>query len=116
MALAYAPAITPRRCRADQQAGPSLRLTRRGRLAIVALAALALLVLGPWRAMAGAPAGTIPTGWTTVTVAPGDTLWGIAEATDPGADPRALIAEIKEANHLPASELTPGQQLAVPIH
>lgn len=49
-----------------------------------------------------------------VTVQPGDTLWGIASAIDPGADPRGLIAEIREVNGLTQSGLVPGQQLQVP--
>jgi LysM repeat protein len=51
-----------------------------------------------------------------VTVQPGDTLWGIASSVDPGADPRALIAEIRDVNGLAQSGLTPGQVLQVPVH
>ena len=114
MALAYAPALPARRCRDDQQARPALRLTRRGRLALVALVAVALLAVAPWRAIASTPPGTVPTGWIMVTVAPGDTLWTLAEARHPGEDPRPAIAEIKAANGLESSTLQPGQVLVVP--
>lgn len=114
MALAYAPALPARRCRDDQQAARGLRLTRRGRLVILLVAALAIVALAPWRAIASQPAGTVPSGWVTVTVAPGDTLWGYAEAAHPGADPRPAIAEIKTANGLDSSTLQPGQRLIVP--
>lgn len=116
MALAYAPApaLSARPCRATRAPRSGLVLTRRGRLAIVLLAAIALLALAPWRAIASTPAGTVPTGWAAVTVAPGDTLWEYAESAAPGADPRPLIAEIKAVNDLSSSTLQPGQVLVVP--
>ena len=114
MALAYAPALPARRCRQDQQAARGLRLTRRGRAVILLLAAVAILALAPWRAIASTPEGTVPTGWVSVTVAPGDTLWAFAESAHPGADPRPAIAEIKAANGLASSTLQPGQVLLVP--
>ena len=115
MALAYAPALTARPCRADQRAGHApLRLTRRGRLALLLLVAVAVLALAPWRAIASTPAGTVPTGWVSVTVAPGDTLWSLAESTRPGQDPRPAIAEIRSTNGLESSTLQPGQVLLIP--
>ena len=116
MALAYAPApaLSARPCRATRAPRSGLVLTRRGRLAIVLLAAVALLALAPWRAIASTPAGAPPAGWTTVTVAPGDSLWEFAEAAAPGADPRPLVAEIKATNGLTSSTLQPGQRLLVP--
>lgn len=113
MALAYAPAPA-RPCRAIRAPRSGLVLTRRGRLVIVLLAAVALLALAPWRAIAGTPAGTAPTGWVAVTVAPGDTLWEYAESAAPGADPRPVIAEIKAVNDLASATLQPGQLLVVP--
>jgi len=97
---------------------PGLRLTPRGRRAIAVVFAGAVLValaVIPWRAVADQPAGTIPTGWVTVTVDPGDTLWSLAQTADPGADPRPLIAEIRRVNGLGTSTLQPGQSLAVPV-
>ena len=79
---------------------------------VVALALIVVLVPGAWRAMATAQVDGPTT--IAVTVQPGDTLWGIAAEIDPGADPRALIAEIREVNALAQSGLTPGQVLVVP--
>jgi len=117
MALAYAPApaLSARHCRATRAPRSGLVLTRRGRLAIVLLAAVALLALAPWRAIASTPAGTAPEGWTAVTVAPGDTLWEYAQEAAPGADPRPVIAEIRAVNDLSTSTLQPGQRLVVPV-
>jgi nucleoid-associated protein YgaU len=45
----------------------------------------------------------------------GDTLWAIARReVGPHADPRPLIADIREANGLITSALHPGQVLALP--
>ena len=89
-----------------------LRVTRRGRLVVLAVALLVVLLPGAWRAMATAQTEGPAT--VAISVQPGDTLWGIASAIDPGADPRALIAEIRELNALTSSGLVPGQVLVVP--
>jgi len=102
----------PRVTTAPRPATASVRITRRGRLVILAVALLVVLLPGAWRAMATAQVEGPST--IAVTVAPGDTLWGIASQIDPGADPRALIAEIRELNALAQSGLLPGQQLQVP--
>ncbi len=101
-----------RRPAGRRASGPSLRMTRRGRLVVLALALIVVLVPGAWRAMATAQVDGPST--IAVTVQPGDTLWGIAAEIDPGADPRALIAQIREVNALTQSGLTPGQVLVVP--
>lgn len=104
---------TPYRAwRATSAPASPLRMTRRGRLLVVTLAVLVVLLPGAWRAVATAQVegpGTV-----AVTVQPGDTLWGIASAVDPGADPRAIIAEIRDTNGLTQSGLVPGQVLQVP--
>ncbi len=102
----------PRTAPQSRPAPTGLRMTRRGRLVILAVALLVVLLPGAWRAMATAQIEGPTT--VAVTVAPGDTLWGIAAAIDPGADPRALIAEIRELNGLTQSGLVPGQVLVVP--
>jgi LysM repeat protein len=49
------------------------------------------------------------------TVAPGDTLWGIAiEHTPPWEDPRPKVEAIREANHLSGYEIYPGMSLKLP--
>lgn len=117
MAAIYAAPALPRlrpaaRPRSAVTARSSLRITRRGRLVIHAVALLVVLLPGAWRAMATAQVEGPST--VAVTVQPGDTLWGIASEVDPGADPRALIAEIRELNSLAQSGLVPGQVLLVP--
>jgi len=49
------------------------------------------------------------------TVAPGDTLWGIAiERTAPWEDPRTKVEAIREANDLSGYEIYPGMSLELP--
>jgi LysM repeat protein len=49
------------------------------------------------------------------TVAPGDTLWGIAiEHTAPWEDPRTEVEDIREANDLAGYEIYPGMSLELP--
>jgi LysM repeat protein len=49
------------------------------------------------------------------TVAPGDTLWGIAiEHTPPWEDPRPKVEAIREANDLSGYEIYPGMSLKLP--
>ena len=117
MAAIYAapalPSLRPaRHGRSAHEAAPALRITRRGRLVILTLALLVVLLPGAWRAMATAQVEGPQT--VSVTVQPGDTLWGIASEIDPGADPRGLIAEIRELNGLSQAGLVPGQVLVVP--
>ncbi len=94
--------------------GGGVRLTRRARLLVLLVVAAAVVVLGPWRAIASAPEGAAPQGWSTVMVQPGDTLWTLAERVDPAGDPRVVVAQIKQANALSSSSITPGQVLAIP--
>ena len=95
-----------------------LRLTRRGRLTVLIVVALAVLILGSWRAMTADAdvegSGAEGSGAVAVTVQPGDTLWTISMSLAPGAAPRVLIAEIRSLNGLTQSGLMPGQVLLVP--
>ncbi|MFP5348095.1 MAG: LysM peptidoglycan-binding domain-containing protein, partial [Actinomycetes bacterium] len=50
-----------------------------------------------------------------VTVLPGQTLWSIADSTEPTGDIRDRIAEIRALNNLESSSLVAGQQLLVPL-
>lgn len=99
---------------AGRDVAAPLRLTRRG-VAVLA-AAVAMLGLGVvWLAARSAPTGSaarvVP---ATVTVRAGDTLWSIASRLAPQADPRAEVAALQSANHLPGVRLVPGQILRVP--
>jgi LysM repeat protein len=48
-----------------------------------------------------------------VVVAPGDTVWSIAERHYQG-DPRAHVDQILKLNHLRSPRLIPGQSLQIP--
>jgi LysM repeat protein len=90
-----------------------IRLTRRGRLVLIALAlllaAIAVLLVAPASQAAG-PTGPAP----TVVVERGDTLWSIAARYAPGRDPFATIDEIRQLNRLSDYTIQPGQRLTLP--
>ncbi len=98
-----------------------LRLTRRGRLVLGALAALPLIAalvafatLGTPRAEASATTGQT-TSFSYVTVAAGQDLWGVAQSLAPTADIRDVVADIVSLNQLSSSSVQPGQRLAIPV-
>ncbi|MFD2079999.1 LysM domain-containing protein [Actinopolymorpha cephalotaxi] len=101
----------------------TLRLTRRGRLVLTTLTAMATLALvgvlgllaqGAFGAAARGAADSTAT--TTITVEPGETMWGIATQLTPGADPRATVDEIARLNDVSrAGDLRVGQRLVVPV-
>jgi LysM domain len=101
---------------------PPLRLTRRGRIVLIGiplvlLAALLLSLAGFFNAPAKASdsvADLAATPTVTVTVQPGESLWGIAASVAPERDPRDVVADIVQLNNLPAGAVFPGQQLFVP--
>jgi LysM repeat protein len=102
------------RARASQDG--RVRLTRRGRLVVV-LAVLALLVVGfsatgHVASQAASSAGVQHA--RTVTVAPGESLWALAERIAPHADPRLVVDRIIQINHLAGARILAGQQLVVP--
>lgn len=92
-----------------------LRLTRRGRL-VTAAATLLIAVLtlvgvvsrvGSLRESAPVPASAP----AQVVVAPGETLWSIAERVAPDRDPRTVVAGIQRLNDLPTAAVRAGQTL-----
>lgn len=95
-----------------------LRLTRRGRAVLVALAALPIVIGALVFALNGGVAAA--TGEQThvtfhyVTVQSGDSLWSVASRLAPNADPRDVIADLVSLNGLESAVVTPGQQLAIP--
>ncbi|WP_236968406.1 LysM peptidoglycan-binding domain-containing protein [Microbacterium aurantiacum] len=97
-----------------------LRLTARGRRAlafVVALpvsAAMAIAVISGGSALAGREAGAPEGTFSAVVVAPGDSLWSIAERVAPGADPRDVVDAIVRLNALDGAGLQAGQSLAIP--
>ncbi|GAA2543871.1 hypothetical protein GCM10010435_10300 [Winogradskya consettensis] len=92
-----------------------LRLTRRGRVAVLALfvllASLASAVL--WTTASRAdetPAGpAVP-----VVVQPGDSLWSIADRMVPERSPQQVVPEIRDLNGIDSPYIYAGQTLAVP--
>lgn len=110
-------ARAPRDVEAASRAHPPIRLTRRGRVLLSALAVLLLaavltaLGLGGTGAEAGLDAGAaVP----VITVAPGESLWSIAERIAPSADPRDIIEAIVSYNGLGGVDVWAGQRLGVP--
>ena len=106
------------------QAPARLRLTRRGRvvfffipamLLAAVLLSLAGFITSPAKA-SDSQAELQPTVAVSVTVQPGQSLWGIAGAAAPERDPRDVIAEIIQLNDLRGGRILPGQQLFVPAH
>lgn len=95
---------------------PALRLTRRGRVVLSAVA-LALALAGALAAQpADAEAPAAPVAVRTHVVAPGETMWQIAaETAAPGADVRDVVDELVELNGLTGSGLAAGQQILVPV-
>jgi LysM repeat protein len=102
-------------------ANPSGRivLNRRGRLArtlvVLSLAIVAASVAG---GQAGAQTSKVQVAsnqFITVTVAPGDTVWSLANRVD-SRDPGALVASIIEINGLGNGDLTAGQKIRIPLN
>lgn len=112
-----------------------LRLTARGRRVVriarwsasfavlVAIAVLAVLLASALLAP-GAVAGDWSATTTVeeqpptveVVVAPGDTLWGLAQRHAPDRDPRDFVAEVYRINDLPESGLVrAGERLLLPV-
>lgn len=98
-----------------------IRLTRRGR-AVLFLAASSLLAgvvigSGQWAGAAdGSGPAAAPSGPATavVVVQPGESLWSIAQAVAPGADPRETVLRLRELNGMADAVVVPGQSLVVP--
>jgi hypothetical protein len=117
------PVLVGRLVSAPRAAGavPSrrIRLTRRGRIVVAALAVVAacgLFVAGASAAQASSRAAAhAATGsGQRIIVQPGSTLWSIAETADPHADARTVVQEMLQANRLKTADITAGQRLWVP--
>jgi hypothetical protein len=92
-----------------------LRLTRRGRLVTFAATLLiAGLTLVGVVSRAGSLVETAPVPASApaqVVVAPGETLWSIAQRVAPDRDPRTVVAGIQHLNDLPTADVHAGQTL-----
>jgi Tfp pilus assembly protein FimV len=94
---------------------PPLRLTRRGRAAVLVLlvlaASLASAVLFTTASRAdNTPGGPAP----TIVVQRGDTLWGIAARALPRRNNQDAVAELRDLNHLSGYDVKPGDVLTLP--
>ncbi len=113
------PAIGTAATRAPAFDSSPMKLTRRGRLALVGVAFLFMLLgfsVGNDVSLASPAPATpvIPVGAHTMVVQPGDTLWAIARSVAPKADPRVTVERIISLNKLPNAELAAGELLALP--
>lgn len=95
-----------------------LRITRRGRAVLATLfvaplvAAMLAFALGGGAATATGEFSVAD--FSYVTVEPGQSLWQLAEAIAPGADPRDVISDVMRLNGLQSSVVHPGERLAIP--
>ncbi|MEU4608069.1 LysM domain-containing protein [Kribbella sp. NPDC023972] len=98
---------------------PALRLTRRGRMLLTAVSVIvfgsAVVVLG-LRVTGVLEPGPHFTHTVPVQVAPGQSLWSIAQETNPTQDPALVVEKIADLNKLgSAADVVPGQTLQIPI-
>jgi LysM repeat protein len=103
---------------------PAARLTRRGRVVAAGASALAIGAVSIVLATAAQAAHTQHTGNTVqaspgryaakIEVRPGQSMWSLAEAYDPDADPRLVIQEIQQLNSIAGDQVQPGEVLWVP--
>lgn len=93
------------------------RLTTRGRRVVVALIVLPIIITAFFAALSGTAAGAsdvaVSDSSVYVTVGSGESLWQIAERIAPQSDPRDVIVEITNYNHL-EGEIQAGQRIAIP--
>ncbi len=98
--------------RCDRAVSSRIRLTRRGRVLLLVLAAVAVYAaFGLGRASAGAHT---PPHASAVVVQRGDSLWSIAVREFPNSDPRDVVGELKSLNQLSSAGLVAGQRLRLP--
>jgi hypothetical protein len=96
----------------DRAVRSRIRLTRRGRVLLLVLAAVAVYAaFGLGRASAGAHT---PPHAAAVVVQRGESLWSIAVREFPNSDPRDVVGELKSLNHLSSADLVAGQKLRLP--
>jgi hypothetical protein len=104
-------------------ASEPVRLTRRGRIVLAALAigcvtavvlVVSLLASGGAQASNHGQPGAPYQGMHQIVVQRGQTLWSIASAAEPTADPRTVIQQIMSVNALSGPGIQVGQLLWVP--
>jgi len=97
---------------------PRLRITARGRAVLLTLATAPLVVAAVLLGLSGGNAQASledsSATFTYVTVAPGQSLWSIAETLAPQADPREVVADIVSLNQLGSADVQSGERIAIP--
>ena len=103
------------------QANPSggIKLNRRGKLArtlvVLSLAIVAASVAGGQAGASTSAKVSAAQSFITVTVAPGDTVWSLANRVGGGHDVGGLVSNIIEINGLGSGDLTAGQKIRIPL-
>ena len=98
---------------------PAVRLTRRGRFVAAgvsapAIGALSVALATAAQAVARRAGGARPVRRQGGGDGPGQSLWSLAEAYDPDADPRLVVQQIQQLNSMAGDQLQPGEVLWVP--
>jgi hypothetical protein len=103
-------AATPR----PASAPAPVRLTRRGVVAswLVAAVSIAIAVFGLAQGLQ--PSAPSMVGTQSVVIQPGQTLWEVAKAVNPGVDPRVTVTAMRGENALDGAVLVPGSAVTVP--
>ena len=101
-----------------RQSLPPLRITARGRAVLTMLVAAPLVIAALIAGLSGGDARATLEGSSAsfdyVTVAPGQSLWSIAEELAPTADPREVVADIVALNQLGSGDVQAGERIAIP--
>jgi nucleoid-associated protein YgaU len=113
------PATTRRTAWSEDIEPSALQLTRRGKLLLTTVSVLifgaAIAVLGLRVAGVLDPQPTFDH-TVQVQVGAGQSLWSIAQETNPTEDPALVVEKIADLNNLQnAADVTPGQTLQIPI-
>jgi len=105
---------------AFQTVPSGIHLNRRGRLARTFVVLSLAIVLGSVvsaKAGAGQDVAPVSSGsFITVTVAPGDTVWSLANRLAGSGDVRSLVSEIISVNSLASVDVETGQKLRIPLN
>jgi nucleoid-associated protein YgaU len=90
-----------------------VRLTRRGRVAVLFASVFAVVGLA-LAAASASMASDHPEQTSVVTVVPGQTLWDISTRAAGGGDVRSMMSHIEAINHLDSASIQAGQHLRIP--
>jgi hypothetical protein len=101
---------------ASPVASGRLRMTKRGRAALLTLVAMPLVALALFFGInAGSATATgSSTPLKSFTMPAGESLWQVARQIAPKADPRDFIADVLSVNQLATTEVQPGQTIKIP--